>query len=130
MVFYIATTTIYCNVLPHNEHSQLTGSSAHMCMSVYLLQCVQLKWCGGSSFGEEDPCAVYIRIPSVKYIASSKSTLIATQDYVYKLEPRPYDGQILSCIDQKQFELALCLAVSWREGSGGGLVVVGERAAG
>ena len=59
-----------------------------------------------------------IGIPSVKFIASSKSTLIATQDSVYKLEPRPYDGQILSCIDQKQFELALCLAVSRREGGG------------
>ncbi len=53
-----------------------------------------------------------IRTNGMKFIASSKNTLIATQGDVYKLEPRPYDGQILNCIDQKQFELALCLAVS------------------
>ena len=70
-----------------------------------------------------------IKIPAVKFIASSKSTLIATQNNVYKLEPRPYDGQILCCIDQKQFDLALCLAVSGREGKGGGRGAV-EKAAG
>ena len=48
----------------------------------------------------------------IKFMASSKSTFIASQSEIYMLEPQAYDGQILSCIEQKQFELALSIAVS------------------
>jgi hypothetical protein len=33
---------------------------------------------------------------------------------VFKLEPTPYDRQVQSCIMDKQFELALSIAVSGR----------------
>ena len=49
---------------------------------------------------------------SIKFVASSKNTLIASTSNVYKLEPCPYDRQVQSCIQNKQFELALSIAVS------------------
>lgn len=49
---------------------------------------------------------------SIKFVASGKSTLMASQHCVYKLEPRPYDRQVQLCIQNKHFELALSIAVS------------------
>ena len=48
---------------------------------------------------------------AIKFITSSKSTLLASNYSVFKLEPLPYDGQVRSCIHNKQFELALSIAV-------------------
>ena len=49
---------------------------------------------------------------SIKFVASSKNTLVASTSNVYKLEPCPYDRQVQACIKSKQFELALSIAVS------------------
>ena len=49
---------------------------------------------------------------TIKFVASSKNTLVASTNNVFKLEPSPYDRQVQSCIQNKQFELALSIAVS------------------
>ncbi len=49
---------------------------------------------------------------AIKFVASSKNTLVASANNVYKLDPCPYDRQVQSCIQNKQFELALSIAVS------------------
>ena len=41
-----------------------------------------------------------------------RTTLVASQTQVYKLEPRTYDQQVYQCVQGKQFELALQVAVS------------------
>lgn len=48
----------------------------------------------------------------IKFIASGKNTLVASASVVFKLEPAPYDRQVQQCIQNKQFELALSIAVS------------------
>ena len=54
----------------------------------------------------------------IKFIASGKNTLVASPNGVFKLEPCPYDRQVQDCIQNKQFELALAIAVSLEEGGG------------
>lgn len=50
---------------------------------------------------------------TLKFIASGRNTLVAsTNGTVFKLEPSPYDRQVQDCIQSKQFELALNIAVS------------------
>ena len=49
---------------------------------------------------------------AIKFVASSKNTLVASNSMVFKLEPSPYDRQVQACIQDKQFELALSIAVS------------------
>ena len=59
---------------------------------------------------------------AIKFISSSKNLLVASNEVVYKLDPLPYDSQVGSCIQKKQFELALSIAVSGRRGRDGGRV--------
>jgi len=65
-----------------------------------------------SSFLSPSPSASSLLSPSCSPHLP-RTTLVASQTQVYKLEPKAYDAQVYQYVQGKQFELALHIAVSW-----------------